>query len=147
MGSVSRMLGLGALAGLCLTLTACGSNFRKYEALPETGATLEGTISYAGQRVPAALVIVNGGQTSANGKVGDDGRYVVKNAPLGDVTIGINTAAARGDMMGKMMAASQGKGPPPPRIVDVPMKFADPTNSGIKTTIKKGSNTLDIVIR
>src|SRR5213080_559664 len=69
--------------------------------LPETGATLEGTVSYRGEKLEFALIIVQTANGSATGKIGEDGRYKVENVPLGEVMIGVNTSAARGDFQSK----------------------------------------------
>jgi hypothetical protein len=114
----------------------------RYEPLPETGARLEGTVTYGHEKVPAATIIVAGQAGASTGHIGDDGRYKVENAPLGEVTIGVNTAAARGEAMGKAMAPG-GKAF---KMVEVPTKYQDPTKSGIKFTVNKGENTFDIAI-
>jgi hypothetical protein len=138
-------LALLTLAGISLCQVCCGDNTPQRGAIPPpTGASLEGTITYGGQKVPVALVIAQTADASGTGFVDDDGRYRIKNAPLGEVNIAINVAAGRGAMMGRMMSG-KGKGPAP-KVVDVPIKYADPTKSGIKTTINKGENTFDIVI-
>jgi hypothetical protein len=82
----------------------------------------------------------------ATGYVQEDGRYTLTNVPLGEVNIGINTTAAKGQYVGKVMAESKGKGKSPSKFVDVPAKYQEPENSGFKTTVKKGVNTYDIVI-
>jgi hypothetical protein len=113
---------------------------------PESGATLEGTVTYGKEPVGAALVIAQNETGVATAFVDDDGHYVLKNVPLGEVNLAVNTAAGKGQAMGKFMSQSQGKGKGAPRIIDVPSNFADPAKSGIKTTINKGENKFDIVI-
>jgi hypothetical protein len=105
----------------------------RYEPLPQTGATLAGTVSFGRQNVRAAAIIVAGPGGATTGHIGDDGRYKVENVPLGDVSIGVNTAAARGEAMGKAMS-QRGKGF---KMVEVPAKFQDPMKSGIKTNVKR----------
>jgi hypothetical protein len=134
-----------ALLGLGIFLAGCapGGGGIRY---PESGATLEGTVSYGTDRVAAALVIAQGGTGAATAFVDSEGRYKLENVPLGEVNLAVNTAAGKGQAMGRLMAESQGKAKGAPRIVDVPGKYADPAKSGIKTTINKGANTFDIVI-
>src|SRR5438105_14102853 len=79
------------------------------ERLPETGATLEGTVAYGGEKLEFALIIVQTANGSATGKIGEDGRYRVENVPLGEVMIGVNTSAARGDFQSKSIAAAHRK--------------------------------------
>src|SRR5262245_44201942 len=138
MGFSFRQLTALAVAVGCVTLTSCGSG--RYVPIPETGATLEGTVSYGGQKLSAALIVVAGSGGSAQAMIGDDGRYKVESAPLGEVTVAVNTAAARG------MLAGRAQGKTSVKIIDVPGKYADPVHSGIKTTVNKGTNTYDIVI-
>src|SRR5262245_57926211 len=132
-----------ALLGLGLLLPGCGPNGVRY---PETGATLEGTVTYGKDKVGAALVIAQNDSGSATAFVGDDGRFKLENVPLGEVNLGVNTEAGKGQAIGKMMAQSQGKPRGTLKLVDVPRRFADPAKSGIKTTISKGPNTHHIVI-
>jgi hypothetical protein len=136
-----------------LLAASCGYGVRE-ERLPESGATLEGTVAYGGEKVQAALIIVAGEKGSATGNVDEaTGRYRIENAPLGPVKIGVNTDAAKGEMMGKVMAGYY-KGPEaksrgivaPPKIVDVPPKYRKPDTSGLTTTINEGANTFDIQI-
>jgi hypothetical protein len=141
-----QSLALLSLAGFGLLLAGCN---QRYVSVPLTGATLEGTVTYGKEKILVALVTVQGqGGASASGFVGDDGRYKILNVPLGEVSIGVNTDAGKGQMMSKVMARTAGKekGAPLPKVIDVPAKFGDPNTSGINTTINKGANTFDIVI-
>jgi hypothetical protein len=132
-----------ALLGLALFVAGCGPKGIRY---PETGASLEGTVTYGNDQVGAALVIAQNDTGAATAFVDDDGKYRLQNVPLGEVNIAVNTAAGKGQAMGKAMAQSQGKAKGAPKIIDVPAKFADPAKSGIKTTVNKGPNTFNIVI-
>lgn len=114
-------------------------------------ASLKGKITHNGKLVPYALVIVMGkGGTSSTGNADADGNYTVEHAPTGEVKIGVNTEAGKGNMKGAMMAAAQGGDKSAkPTFVDVPSKFFDPETSGIKANVtdSKGANTFDIVIK
>jgi hypothetical protein len=135
--------GLALLGAVCLLAGCWGP---KEVVYPETGATLSGTVTYGKDKVGAALVIAQNGSGSATAFVDDEGRFGLTNVPLGEISIAVNTAAGKGQAMGKLMAQSQGKAKGAPRIVDVPSKYADPNKSGIKTTIVKGDNHFDVVI-
>jgi len=133
---------------------ACASNAPV--SLPESGATLEGTIAMNGEPVQFAMVIVQdaSGVGSATGKVGQDGKYRVENVPLGEVLIGVNTDAATGDFQSAAMSAgaykgpeAKGKGKVELKFVKVPAKFFDPKTSGQKTTVVKGVNNFPIVLK
>jgi hypothetical protein len=138
----TRHVLFGLVAGCAVLAASCGG---RGERLSETGATLEGTVTYGQQKVMVAMVIVQGAGGAATGYVGDDGRYKIENVPLGEVSIGVNTDAGKGEAIGRAMAQSKGKGPMP-KVIDVPTKYHDPNTSGIKTTVQRGSKTFDIVI-
>lgn len=114
-------------------------------------ASLKGKITYKGKSVPYALVIVmGGGGTSATGNADADGNYTIEHAPTGEVKIGVNTEAGKGNMMSATMAAAQGGDKSAkPTFVDVPAKFFDATTSGITANVtdSKGANTFDIDIK
>jgi hypothetical protein len=142
-----------ALAAVALATTSCGK-FVREERLPESGATLEGTVKFGGEPVQFAMILVQTGNGSATGKVGDDGRYRVENVPLGEVKIGVNTRAAMGEYQSKVMSAGAYKGPEAVgkgkvtgiKFTAVPDKYHNPDSSGLTTTVSKGTNTFDIVI-
>ena len=139
-----------ALVAFLGWLNGCNS----YEArLPVTGATLEGSITYNGEKIPLALINVLGEKGQATGQIDEPGLYKVDNVPLGSVKVGVNTEAMKGQMISQQMAASYkgpgtrgGARPAPPRFVSLPAKLQDPETSGIMTTIRKGKNTLDIAL-
>jgi hypothetical protein len=142
-------------AVLCLFLSlplfsACGVRESKLE---ESGATLTGTITYQGAQLEFAQVTARQGDKNAQGIIGADGKYKIENAPIGEVTIGVNTAAQQGAFTAKQMAAGAANVDPNapkkismPKFVNVPEKFFDPASSGLKTTVQKGDNTYDIKI-
>jgi hypothetical protein len=146
--------GFAVLLGtVCTVLTSCGYGVKE-ERLPETGATLEGTVTYGTEKVPLALVIVTGANASATGEIDEaTGRYTVSNVPLGEVKISVNVEAAKGKMQSKLMSGYY-QGPEakkagvvaPPRVVEVPTKYTDPKTTTITTTIQSGTNTFDIKI-
>lgn len=146
---IARALAVGLLAGCSVLTAACGE---KGERLPESGASLEGTVKYGSEPVHFALVIAVGPSTSASGKINEDGRYKIENVPLGEVKIAVNTDAGRGDYMTEVMSKSY-QGPDKKgskragvKFLEVPKKYHDPETSGLKTTVNKGPNTFDIVI-
>src|SRR5689334_22139796 len=110
-------LALLGVAGLGLLLAGCGIGLRE-KRLPETGASIEGKVTYGNEPVMAALIIVQSKDGASQGVVGEDGRYKVENVPIGPVSIGVDTNAGKGMMMGRVVAHSQGKGPAPPKMID-----------------------------
>jgi hypothetical protein len=145
MREAKRSLPRVTLLGFLLLLAGCGLGVHEVR-YPETGATLEGTVTYGKDKVGAALVVAQNGSGSATAFVDDDGHFKLENVPLGEVNLAVNTEAGKGQAMGKAMAAAQGKAKGAPKIIDVPSRFADPSKSGIKITINKGPNTYDIII-
>lgn len=132
--------------GMTLLPLACSNKYVAEERRPESGATLEGTVTYGTEKLKVALVIVQGPNGSANGFISEDGRFKIENVPLGEVNIAVNTEAGRGQLMSKMMAQSQGKAKGIPRVIEVPAKYADPAKSGLKTKINAGANEFNVVI-
>jgi len=146
---VRRGLALTLLAVLLTIVpTACGPSGVTY---PESGATLEGKVTYGNEPVPFAMIIAVG-QTSATTMVQRDGSYTLTNCPLGEVKIAVNTEAGRGEYMSAVMAVSQpgpdGKvvGQAKIKFVEVPKKYHDPETSSLRTTVNKGKNSFDIKI-
>lgn len=136
---------------LLVCLSGCGQT--AYE-IPDTGATLEGAITFEGKPVPLALIIVRSETATSDAIVREAGRYKVPSVPLGQVKIGIDTDAVRGEIVSRSMAQSykgpDGKATAGPgtslAFIPIPKKFADPATSGITAEIKKGDNTLDITL-
>jgi hypothetical protein len=137
-----QLLALALLMGTGIALIVigigCSSGIREIEP---TGATLEGTVTYGTEKVLVGMIIAAGDSGGAQGYIGDDGRYVIENAPLGEVKLGVNVDAGRAQLQGKIMSKQK-----VPKIVSVPAKYNDPNSSGLKTTVNKGTNTYDIVI-
>jgi hypothetical protein len=109
--------------------------------IPDTGATLEGTVKYGNEPVLVAMIIAQGPKGSTTGFIGDDGRYKLTNVPLGEINLAVNVKAGDAQLISKRM-----QGLSTPKVTPVPDKYGEPTKSGIKTTIDRGDNTYDIVI-
>ncbi len=132
-----RLLSTTAFA-LVVFLSGCGFGPQR---ITESGATLEGTVTYGNEKVPAAMIVAKGANGSAQTFCDDDGKYKISNVPIGEVTIGVNVQAGQGQLMSRRMAKEA-----VPKIPSVPTRYADPSTSGIKTTVAKGENKYDIVI-
>ncbi len=152
MSRLKRSLGMAVTACLAVVVASCGGG--GVEALPETGATLEGTVTYGGEKVPLALVIValgGSGGGGVNANCDDDGKYKLSNVPVGTVKIGVNTDAAKGILIGRAMAGvdptKKGQSLKIPKHLDLPKKYQDPETSGITTRVERGPNKFDIEIK
>ena len=140
------------LLGLLILCSSCATNAPI--TLPESGATLEGTVNYNGEAVLFALIIVQNNNGSATGKIDPQtGRFRIQNVPLGEVNIAVNTDAGMGDYQQAIMQSGAYKGPDSKgaggaklKNVPVPKKYHDVATSGLSTTIVKGANTFNIVI-
>jgi hypothetical protein len=131
---------------LVLTLSLLGCTRYEYR-LPETGATLEGTITYNGETVQMAQINVLSDKGQSLGVI-EDGRYKVERVPLGEIKIGINTETERGNAIGQAMARAKGVNSGPVlKFISLPAKYWDADTSGVTTTVKKGQNTFDIVLK
>jgi len=139
-----------AIVGLAICIgmiTSC----EKGQKLQETGATLEGTVTYKKQPVPYALIVVTGGGDfgSSSGQIGENGRYRIENCPTGQVKIAVITEAVKMQVMmsGGKYAGPEAKGAgKAAKFLDVDKKYADPETSGVTTTVNKGANEFNIVI-
>jgi hypothetical protein len=135
--------GLAVLAAIGLIFCLGGCNTGPI-TLPETGATLEGTVTYGGEKVLVAMVIAapTDGKPGAQGVIGEDGRYKIENCPLGEVNLAVNVKAGEGMLRGRQMAGGK-----IPKIVSVPDKYGEPKTAGITTTVNKGENVYNIEIK
>ena len=131
--------------------TGCGQVAHE---IPDTGATLEGSITLNGNPIPLALIIVRSQSATSDSVVREEGKYKVPSVPLGLVKIGVDTEAMRGEVISRSMANAY-KGPDGKikeeqakklKFIPVPIKYADPDTSGLEFEIKKGSNTFDIIL-
>lgn len=135
-----------------LSFTGCGQVAHE---IPDTGATLEGSVTLNGTPIPLALIIVRSENATADFVVREEGKYKVPSVPLGLVKIGVDTEAMRGEVISRNMASAY-KGPDGKmkeeqakklKFVPVPAKYADPETSGLEFEIKKGSNTFNIILK
>ena len=133
-----------AILVVCFYLVGCGPGEIRY---PDSGAVLEGTVMYGTQKVTDALITAMNGKDKSSGFVDEDGHYKLENVPLGEVSIIVDSEAARGQAIGRLMTKTRGKGDKGTiKVLELPLKYKDPEKSGMKTTIVKGPNTFDIVI-
>jgi hypothetical protein len=126
-------------AGVVLGLAGCHYG---RERLPETGATLDGTVTYGGEPVMVAMIIATGSGPGANGYIDiETGKYRIENVPIGEVKLALRVDAGRAQLQSLIM---QGK--KMPKIIEVPKKYTDEKTTDIVTTIEKGDNHFDIKI-
>jgi hypothetical protein len=124
-------------------------------------ATVSGSVTYKGQPLKGGVVafIPEKGAT-VPAQIGEDGTYTAEGVPVGEVTVTVDTSSL------KPPAGFRGGGPPryepppnapagtkykPPDLgsnaknyVEIPDKYMDPQESGLKFTVKGGKNTYNI---
>lgn len=149
MRSCGRWAGVSLLTLLVVGLTSCGSNAPV--ALPDTGASMEGVVTYDGKTLYYGQVNVVGAADSAQGAITRDGTYKVERAPLGPVKISVITdpGMAQADRMsGGMYKGPDAKGAGKAKVeyVDVPKKYQNFETSGLTFTVERGTNKIDIAI-
>ena len=126
---------LVVIAGLFIGITGCGGAY---------DSTVAGTVTLDGNTVPRGTVTfapVKGGP-AGYARI-DGGSYTVytgreEGLPAGeyDVTVIANEAAAA--------QANANGGPPPPGKAITPAWYRSKDTSGLKFTVKPGSNTVDL---
>jgi hypothetical protein len=133
--------------------------------------TLTGKVSFQGQPVPAGQVTLLGPDgRAATGRIDSDGTYTIPGAPLGPVTILVDSrpspsvvlprspqkAEARkktGPGKAKLGPApgSQQEGPrrvpPVARYVPIPTRYSDPEKSALTCVVRKGVQSYDINLK
>jgi hypothetical protein len=134
---------------MLLLITACG----RENKLAESGATLEGTVTFKDEQLRFANISVSGEGRLASGRIDENGRYKVENCPIGEVKVGVNTQSAMGEYTSETMRGgafkgteAKGRGKVSIKMIHVPEKYFVPETSGLSTTVKAGNNTYDIVI-
>jgi hypothetical protein len=134
-------------SALVLAMAGCGGN----------DSTLTGQVTYQGQPVIFGAVIVHCADgIGRSSSIGPDGKYAVGNLPTGPVKITVESPELP-DPAARRPRPPRSEGPAetPPEYkpldrskwVRLPDKFADPDKSGLTTTLKRGTNRLDIPLQ
>jgi len=107
---------------LCLAL-ACLSGCGKRQA------AVKGKVTFNGQPLTAGSVAFVGSGRSASGIIKSDGTYAVMDAPVGEVTITVQTPPLPPGGMGAMMG---GKTKRPSGVPEMPKEMRPPGDEGEK---------------
>jgi hypothetical protein len=115
---------------LLLSLTLCGTGCSDNKPV-----TVNGSVSYRGEAIPAAIVKFYGsGDHSAMAYV-RDGAFIVTDLPLGEVKATVEPD----DSQRKGAGAARGG-----TSVVIPRKYADPNTSGLVFSITAATKKLDL---
>jgi hypothetical protein len=144
--NLGRWMGFLALA-LCLGAVGCGSS---------TG-TITGKVYYKNTPLKGGTVnfLTSDKKVNQLSEIQEDGSYKIEKMPVGEVTITVETISLRPARNIPTYAPPKGQetsgGYTPPNIADkakryvpIPDKYASADNSGLKYTVKGGSQPYDI---
>jgi hypothetical protein len=134
-----------------LLAAGCGSaGGHRNDAPPPSGATLSGKVTFNGAPLGGGTVNVvskTDKLKSAQGSIDRNGNYEVKNAPIGEVMIGVETESIRQfDPTYSKTAAKipEGAGAiPSVRYVKIPAVYGNPERSKLSLTVT-GAQTHNI---
>lgn len=142
-----------ATAAVAVVALGCGGDGTRATGQPQTGANISGKVTYGGNVVGGGTVsVVSKADRSrvARGSIDATGAYSVKDAPVGEVVITVETETA------KMFdpAASKGSAPPPGgpgvpnmKYVKIPAAYNNADTSKLTYSVKAGDQTHDIVLK
>jgi hypothetical protein len=126
-------------------------------------AKVTGKITYNGNAVKGGTVafLPAGASAPLKFSIGADGSYNAPDLPEGPMTVTVETESLNPEKKHETYGGRGGKGPPGGKgpssylpagavtaatdhYVKIPAKYADPSTSGLSTTLKKGAQTFDI---
>jgi len=138
------MVGVGVFAAVCIALAGCGESGPKLNPV-------KGKVLFKGQPAGGAQIVfhpasagsaANGGsaepetpQPKPYGAVGADGSFSLRTEPFGE-------GAPAGDYNVTASWIIRDANDPLKSTSKLPTKYADPTASGLKATVKDGPNEL-----
>lgn len=132
MCSPARTAGGLVLAAVVLAATGCGGG--------QTTGSVSGTVTYNGKPVTSGDVnFISSTGTAALAKLDETGGYKIDALQAGEYKVYVTPPLPEPQAPG----AKAG----PPRKFEVPPKFRDATTSGVKVTVKGGSNDLPISLK
>lgn len=139
-------------AAFCLLLP-CLSGCGKKQA------TVKGKITFMNQPLTTGTISFVGNGHTGSGTIKSDGTYLVPNAPVGEVTITVQTPPLppggvlatppppKGFAMPKEMLPPDYKENDAVRVVSTPEKYAKAETSTLKYTVKSGTQDYDFDLK
>lgn len=125
----------------------------------ESTATVSGKVSFQGNTLKGGSVIFvpQDGKPGASASIGEDGMYTMAKAPLGKVTVCVETRSLDPSRFSQIPKDFKipGKNPNAPPDVDkmakrftsIPEKYADPKTSNLTYTVEAGQQKNDIDLK
>jgi hypothetical protein len=106
-------------------------------------------VRFDGERLPSGRVtfVCEGGTKPVLTADIRDGAYTIADAPVGACKVAVATFEARTTPVPGMPADVRppgGTGPKAGKYVAIPKRYQDPTSSGLRYTIRSGSQSHDI---
>jgi hypothetical protein len=136
------------LVPLCLALVLAFGCSKKN---PNAPSSVSGKVTYKGAPVPAGTITFSSPKGAKYpSALAPDGTYTAVDLPSGDMGVTVETESVKGKKatgplaakMSKMMGPvpDYAKNAPKGEYVKIPLKYADPKTSPLKTTLKDGKN-------
>jgi len=132
---------------VCLIVPACGESGPKF-----TMGTVSGKVTYEGKPLTSgtvSFVSTNNNRPNANGTISPDGTFTLHTQNIGD-----GAAVGDYDVMISSVDPKEyntklpGTAPREKKIKStVPKKYDDPKTSGLKETVKSGTNTINFDLK
>jgi len=123
------------LGGLLLSTTGCTS--------PQ-GVVVEGTVTIDGTPANSGEVVFANDKERFSAPIQRDGSYKANGAPLGQVSVTVQSATAPKMQGGMPEVKDMGKAGGAVNPVPIPPKYAAKETSGFSTTLKHGVNQYPI---
>lgn len=154
---LSRVCGSFLLFGFLALSAGCGPDYK-------ARAVVQGKVTIGDNHLTAGSVMFHGKDNlTGMASIDKNGAYVMKDAPLGDVTVTVSVppppqGGTERMKMGPMTKEKDGKSVDPSgsgktisimsempgKIVPIPPRYAEPGTSGLTYTVKRGEHTHDI---
>jgi hypothetical protein len=112
--------------------------------------TVTGKVYYKDKIVPSGLVVfLSETNHAVRSQIQEDGSYTIEDMPVGPVTIGViqglvYTGKKDGNMSQLGIEGAEPREIAPTQLVPIPLKYANPKDSGVKYTVQPGNQEHDI---
>jgi hypothetical protein len=110
---------------------------------------MSGKVTFNDKPVVFGTVLVHGRDGLRQGAIQPDGSFTVRNIAAGEAKVAINSPSPKGIQLypNKNPKFKQEPYPDVPGWFPIPKKYEDVQTSGLKYTIRGGSNAIDIELK